>query len=60
MDHARLDALTCSGACRNAVHRARVRAQRARLVADADRAMASGDLAALTAVARRTAALLRP
>lgn len=51
-------ARTCSDACRAALYRARLTEQRARLAAQADAAAASGDLAELTAVARRAATLL--
>ena len=49
---------TCSDACRAAVYRRRLQDQRARLAAEAHAAAESGDLAALTRVARATAALL--
>lgn len=51
-------ARTCSDACRAALYRARLTAQRARLAAEAAAAASRGDLTELTAVARRTAALL--
>lgn len=51
-------ARTCTDACRAALYRARLTAQRARLAAEADAAATRGDLAELTALARRTASLL--
>lgn len=51
-------AVTCSVGCRNRRHRARMATRRARLAAEADRAIASGDIVELTRVARATAALL--
>ena len=53
-------AQTCSAACRNRLYRARLLAQRARLAAQAEAALASRDVAELTAVARRAAVLLAP
>jgi len=65
---ARSDSKHCSSVCRLKDYRARqarhrdlldrLLAQRARLAAQADAALASGDVAELTAVARRAAALL--
>lgn len=51
-------ALTCSGACRQAVYLQRARATRARLALDADAALRGGDVAALERVARQAAAML--
>lgn len=51
-------ARTCSDGCRAKLYRARLTEQRARLAAEADAALASGNVAELTAVARRAAALL--
>ncbi len=53
-------ARTCSNACRVRLYRARLLEQRARLGAEADAALRSGDVAALEAVARRAAAMLHP
>lgn len=51
-------ARTCSDGCRAKLYRTRLTAQRARLAAQASDAASRGDLAELTAVAERAAALL--
>ena len=53
-------ARTCSDACRAALYRERLTAQRQRLAAEAAAALRSGDATALELVARRAAELLRP
>ena len=50
-------AQTCSPACRNRLYRARLTEQRTRLASQADAALASGDIAELTIVARAAALL---
>jgi len=51
-------ATTCGDNCRAKLHRARLLAQRARLAAEAERALKSGDVSALEAVARAVVARL--